>query len=127
MLNKDQETRDKILGLLPGSYYAGGTERVRQITLVQLEELIKNNFISLDDQQNSAPTVNEFYEFMKDHPEFTAHGYAVDKRRDDYRVSIEGIQFYGPSGMTAMLDFIKLCRYADEFVCTPHKLYAWWD
>lgn len=125
-LNDDQTTRDTIIGLesVPRS---GGTKRFRHLTLTQLNELINNNFIDLEDAQNSAPSVAEFYEFMKDHPEVEAHGYAVDKSRSDYRVLIEGLKFNGSVSMPLMLDFVKLCRYADEFVCETNRLYSWWD
>jgi len=124
-LNMDQPLRDSIVGIVRANY-SGGVERYRGLTLNKLRELIDNRFVDLDERQNNSPTIAEFYEFMKDHLEVKAHGYVVDASRDDYRVSIEGLEFNGPVVMSTMLDFVKLCRYADEFVCEQNKLYSWW-
>ena len=126
-LNKDQHTRDIILKI-ENQKFLGGICRYINLTVERLEELIKNNFIDLDEKQNSAPTVREFYEFMKKYPCVRAHGYAVDKSRSDYRVSIEGLHFTAHSITKELqLDFMKLCRKADELTCTDEKLYSWWD
>lgn len=125
-LNQDQALRDSIVGLESNNYF-GGVERYSGLTLDRLQELIDNRFINLDERQNDSPTIAEFYEFMKDHPEVKAHGYVVDSSRDDYRVSIEGLEFNGPVAMSTMLDFVKLCRYADDFLCEQNELYSWWD
>jgi hypothetical protein len=125
-LNSNQKLRDKILGISKDARYAGGVEHFKGLTIEKLEELVKHNFISFDEQQNDAPMVEEFYLFLKDHPNFTLHGYAVHDERSDYRVSIEGMELNGKSSMSDMLDFVRLCRYADEFVCEQDKLYSWW-
>src|SRR5574340_423244 len=85
-LNKDQQTRDIILGIEHQKAFGGVTHFVG-LSLEKLEELIKGNFLRLDEKQNSAPTIQQFYEFMKRYPQIKAHGYAVDKQRGDYRVS----------------------------------------
>ena len=126
-LNSDQVRRDEILGIDYHSDYLGGTESFVGLTIDELNQLLRENFIDPYDRQNDSPTVDEFREFLTDHPEVTAHGYAVDKKRNDYRVSIEGIEFTGPVSIGTMLDFVKLCRYADEFECTQNRLRAWWD
>jgi hypothetical protein len=125
-LNKDQDFRDAIIGLAD-QRYMGGIARYQGLTKTKLELLINNNFVDMDGRQNDSPSISEFYEFMKDHPEVKAHGYVVDSSRDDYRVSIEGLEFSGPVSIATMSDFVQLCRYADEFTCEQNALYSWWD
>jgi len=126
-LNKDQHIRDIILGI-ENQKYLGGIARFVSLTIERLEELIENTFVNLDDKQNEAPTIREFYEFMKKYPCVKAHGYAVDKNRNDYRISIEGLHHVGNDiSKELQLDFMKLCRKADDLTCTEKKLYSWWD
>jgi hypothetical protein len=126
-LNKAQHARDIILGI-ENQKYLGGIARFISLTVEKLEELIKRNFLNLDDKQNEAPTIQEFYELMKKYPCVKAHGYAVDKERSDYRISIEGLHHVGNDiSKELQLDFMKLCRKADDLTCTDKKLYSWWD
>lgn len=126
-LNKDQHTRDVILGI-EHQKYIGGLTNFINLDLEKLEKLIKENFINLDQKQNNSPPVQEFYEFMKKNPCVKAHGYAVSSDRSDYRVSIEGLH-YVESNISGdlQLEFAKFCRTADSFTCTSEKLYSWWD
>jgi hypothetical protein len=64
---------------------------------------------------------------MKNHPKVTAHGYVVTHEREDYRTSIEGLSFDGKVSKKLLLDFVHLCRQADEFVADERRLYSWWD
>ena len=126
-LNRDQNTRD-ILLKIEHQKYMGGIARFVSLDLERLEGLIKNDFVNLDDKQNEAPSIQEFYEFMKKYPCVKAHGYAVDKNRSDYRISVEGLHHTGNDiSKELQLDFMKLCRKADELICTEKKLYSWWD
>jgi len=126
-LSSNQARRDEILGIDSDDTYLGGTAEYYGLTIDKLNQLLEENFIDPYERQNDSPTVDEFREFLRDCPEVTAFGYAVHKRRDDYRVSIEGVEFTGPVSMVTMLEFVKLCRYADEFECTQTRLRAWWD
>lgn len=126
-LNKDQKIRD-ILLKIENQKYMGGVARFISLDLERLEKLIGGNFLNLDDKQNNAPPIQEFYEFMKKYPCVKAHGYAVDKARTDYRISVEGLHHAGNDiSKELQLDFMKLCRKADELTCTEKKLYSWWD
>lgn len=126
-LNRDQRTRDIILGI-ENQKFIGGVASFVSLTVEKLEELIKGNFLNLDDKQNEAPSIQEFYDFMKKYPCVKAHGYAVVKGRSDYRVSIEGLHHAGNDiSKDLQLDFMKLCRTADNLTCTEKKLYSWWD
>jgi hypothetical protein len=128
ILNKDYKTRDQLIfGDENENDWLGGVRSFDSLSVKQLKNLIQNNFIDLEDRQNSSPTVEDFFNFMKEHPEVKAHGYAVSHKRDDYRVSLEGLSFKGNINHNLLLDFVDLCRDADEFVADENELYAWWD
>ena len=85
------------------------------------------NFIDLEDNQNNSPTVREFIEFMEKYPDYTVMGYTVSIDRDDYRVSLDGIEkrkvVYSEEEVD---DFSSLFGDADEFD-TGNAMYAWFD
>jgi hypothetical protein len=130
-LNKDYKSRNEIIfgddDADSNDNWLGGTRRFDSLNLEQLHALIRNEFIDLEDCQNYSPSVGDFLDFMKKYPEVEAHGYAVSHKRDDYRVSLEGIRFGGKVTMKMLLDFVHLCRHADEFHADEKGLYAWWD
>ena len=102
-------------------------KRFKGLSLMKLKELIQNNFIGSEESQNCSPTVGTFIELMERYPKLTAHGYCVTHQREDYRVSIEGIEFHGKVENNMLIDFVNLCRQADEFTANENHLYAWWD
>jgi hypothetical protein len=127
-LNKDYQKRNQIIfGDNNTDNWPGGVRRIESLSLEQLNDLIQNDFIDLEDCQNCSPTVEAFLDFMKKYPKVEAHGYAVSHTRDDYRVSLEGLAFAGRVNKQMLLDFVHLCRDADEFVADDNELYAWWD
>lgn len=135
-LNKDSKERDMILfgkeldwvdGNVPGGETFCGHSRFEKLSLEKLKELRDKCFLYLDDQQNNAPTIEQFIEFMEKFPDVTAHGYAISPRRDDYRISIEGLEYTGRCGKAMQLEFTKLCRKADVFTATDSHIYCWFD
>lgn len=127
-LNKNQDLRDQIIFKDKSPNYMGGVAGFKRLCIWELEELIKNNFIDLDDSQNDSPTAKEFYEFVKNNG-FSGdfHGYVVEKNRSDYRVTIEGIKINSEIEKDTLIQFANLCRHADEFICTSNNLYCWYD
>jgi len=127
-LNINQELRDKIIFKENLPKYMGGIAHFEHLGIWDLEELIKNNFIDLEDSQNNSPTAKEFYEFIKNNG-FTGdfHGYVVDKSRSDYRVTIEGIEVNSEIEIDTLIQFSNLFRDADEFICIANHLYCWYD
>jgi hypothetical protein len=106
--------------------YAGGAEDFEHLKLSQLKLLIDNHYIDLKSEHNSSPTVQEFYDFMKKHPNFQATGYAINHRRDDCRVSLDGVQCQTKELTKEEInDFVEMFRDADEF--NIHTGYAWYD
>lgn len=127
-LNKDEKQRDLIIfGNYDTKYYPGGVRYFKNLSLDKLEQLIDGNFISLSERQNNAPSVKEIYEFMKQYPGYTAHGYTVSVMRDDYRVSLEGVfKDCGASSMQEFDEFTELFNCADDFL-TGTIMYCWFD
>jgi len=127
-LNSDYEKRNKIVfGKNIPTEWLGGVEHFENLTLKQFESLVDNRFIDLEDVQNLSPSAGDFLEFMRSHSKVTAHGYVVSHERQDCRVSIEGLSYKGKVSKNLLLDFVHLCREADEFVADDNHLYSWWD
>ena len=126
-LNKNDKERQRILGIEGNDYSMGGTTRIRELTLAQLDELLEKNFADPEDAQNNAPTFQEIRDFIAAHPDFVAHGYAVSPERYDYRVSLEGIKLDRKPTEEELRDFVNFFRYADEFECEEDGCYAWYD
>jgi len=124
-MNYNQDVRDSILEITSKSY-SGGIETYSNLSLGSLENLVSLDFIDLTDRQNVAPSAGEFLEFMKQHPNFKAHGYAVSKTRPDYRVTIEGLQCSSIDEKD-LVDFQELFREADEFTCKRGHQSCWYD
>jgi len=126
-MNKDVNKRDQILfeENFDESKYSGGIRYFENLILNKLELLLKEDFIDKDESQNSSPTTKEFLEIIKKEPGLTCHGYAVSIERDDYRVSIEGIE-----GQLNDIKLIEELNDADEFTIMnkdPLTIYCWWD
>lgn len=124
--NKDQAARDKLLGISPGAKYGGGIEYFKNLDAATLSQMVEQGFADPESAQNCSPTVAEFLEFMEAHPDFKAHGYAVSLKRDDYRVSIEGLQGKNIK-REDVDDFIQTFRFADDFEFEGANCYCWYD
>ena len=127
-MNIDVKTRDTLLfGAFDIGKYSGGIRHFEDLDYETLKYLMDQNFIRPDDCQNCAPYASEIVDFVANHPNFTAHGYAVSPTRGDYRITIEGVELRGDYDRYTLLDFIKLFRFADAFDIEPNHLYCWFD
>ena len=127
-LNRDIETRDKILfgKYRPSPYEHGGIRYYNGLTVQKLKILIENNFADPEECQNLAPSIGEIYAFMQKYPEYTAHGYAVSIDRHDYRVSIEGVEKGSTfKSIEEFEDYMNVFRFCDEF--NPATMRCWFD
>lgn len=127
MLNRDYARREEILQ----DYYSfssmGGMQRFANMDVFTLQKLVDEGFVDLEDAQNSAPCVGDILKFMKAYPGFTCHGYAVDPKREDYRISLEGVEYNDMARMEQVVAFAELFRFADDFVIQENRLYCWFD
>ena len=120
--NKDQKRRDEILGVKT----SGGYTRYENCDVKTLKILIDEKFADPEEIQNESPCIGEFYDFMVEHPEFKAIGYVTGSKRDDYRVSVEGIEGT-PKDIESMFDFAITFRLADEFDLDETYARCWYD
>ena len=123
--NKDYKLRDKMLNI-DESTECGGTWRFEGCTAETLESLIDLGFADPDEYQNSAPTIGEILEFLKENPNYTAHGYVVSIDRDDYRTSVEGVEGHEYDA-EQIANFVTMFRFADEFEVSEDYQRAWFD
>lgn len=107
--------------------YSGGIRRFEDLSYRDYEELLYLNVIDPDDRQNLAPTAKEIAEFLRSHPDFRAHGYAVSPERGDYRVSLEGVCCTEEYSLQDVIDFFELFKDPDEIKVEKNCLSCWYD
>ncbi|MBN1910697.1 MAG: hypothetical protein JW818_13205 [Pirellulales bacterium] len=119
--------RDSLLGLPDGADASGDITRFDKVDVETVEKLIRGRWADPRDRQNESPSIAEIFRFMKRWPQVKTCGYAVSSKRDDYRVSLEGISVE-PDEVSPELktEFIEFANGADELE-TDRRLYAWWD
>lgn len=107
--------------------YLGGIRYFEDLKLEALDQLVKEGYLDVEDAQNAAPTAGEIIEFIRKYPDYTAHGYAVSFRRDDCRVSLEGVAKNFPAtSINEFEDFMSLFKDADE-IQVEAQMYCWFD
>ena len=138
-LNRDQKTRDKILFEKEFSdrlsKYVGGAKYFESLDLDTLLLLVNKNFISIKDRQEDYPYVIKFAQLLKfcekNIPHCTARltGYAVYKRRDDYRISIDGCRIRSAESLPKelIIKFFNLAINASSINIQNCYLYCWFD
>lgn len=120
--------RDEILfGAYNPKMYSGGVRGFHDVDLETLVRLRDEQFLDIYEQHNCAPEIGDIMEFLADHENFLVGGYAVSANREDYRVSIDTIYCEGDYDYKDIFDFVKVFRFADEFVANEETLYAWFD
>ena len=125
--NYDDKRRCEIIGIPYPVVYSGGCCNFKGLTLDKLSLLLDEGFADPEEQQNSAPDTMEFKSFLEKYPQVTLHGYMVSPERDDYRMSIEGLEYNGAVSREMLDDFIAMFRFADEFEFENDYLYCWFD
>lgn len=125
-LNKDYHRRDEIVGLKNKKYVAG-IKRFQGLSFDQLDSLVEENFISLEDKPTFAPNAQEIYDFLKDNPDFTVMGYLVSPDREDYRISLDGVELKRKPTVDEIIEFVALFRLASDFKCNLKTCYAIFD
>ena len=125
--NYDDKRRCEIIGIDYPPKYLGGCESFTGLTLYELNLLLNENFIDPEECQNCSPDTMEFKEFLVKYPEVTLHGYIVSPERDDYRVTIKGLEYCGDVSREMLKMFVDGYRFADDFICDDDYLYCWFD
>ena len=131
--NRDSRTRDTIIFGKPIDWDndLGGAYYFDELTVEQLEQLVNQQFADPAERQNFSPTLGEFLAFAQTQKskgfEFRFEGYVISPKREDYRVSIDGLQFQGDCSYQVITDFHAIAYNADELDIDPNFLRAWWD
>ena len=107
--------------------YVGGIRRFEGVSYDDCQELYRLCVLDPTDRQNSAPCVKDIVEFLRAHPNFRAHGYAVSPKREDYRVSFEGVSCNKNYTLEDVWDFFDLFTYPDELRIDKDGIYCWFD
>ena len=128
-LTKDEPRRLKLLGIT-GRIRGNDIQHFDRLSLKTLKILLEEGFVDPQETQNCAPSVDEMYMIGQElealGAEVTFHGYAVSPNRDDYRISLEGVEITRASP-NATLRFVHAFRSADEFNVGAGYGYCWYD
>lgn len=127
LIDLDIVERDELLELFFVRDWCGGIRCFERLPLVALDILVKRGWADPSDTQNNSPSLGEMLEFMRKFPEVTAHGYAVEAKRFDCRVTVEGLEYDGEPSEEMKAEFTRVFRKADNFICNNKKLYCWYD
>jgi len=91
-----------------------------------LEKMIELGFADPGERQNESPTIGEFLAWLKENPSYKAHGYVVCVDRNDYRLSIEGVDGHSKD-LEEIQRFREMFQDADEFDIYGDYQRAWYD
>lgn len=132
-LNGDFFERDKIIfGEYEENKYLGGIRRF-ECSLDVLKELVEKNYAAEDECQNCSPYIKDFIELAEESDlDIEFECYAVSPARDDYRVTVEGMDVVIPdTDFDNITYYVESLHFADEFSFehrgSNYYLHAWWD
>ena len=113
------DEREQILFGEPYSKSNYSLGQIRRFDLLSVDDasrLVKKGYLLPEESQNNSPTVREFIEFARNHPdtEWYFEGYVISPERDDVRVTIDGFGSTGIYSSEDLIAFIMEYRYADE-------------
>jgi len=84
-----------------------------------------------DNDLKKPPTIGEFWELLKKYPNerVTLHGYIVSPGRDDYRITIEGLESFSRNNNFSIDLSKKIYWRYPNFVNKnyPGYQYCWYD
>jgi hypothetical protein len=121
------ELREKLLEPYYSEGELGGLRYFNCLPLNVLDELIIHNFVEMEEWNFCGGVTELFLPFLRRNPQFTAHGYAVMKEREDIRVTIEGVERSAILTMDEIIDFATTFRSADEMELATDYARCWYD
>jgi hypothetical protein len=128
-LNRDFQGRDRLLfgQTISWKKEGGGNRHFRGVSVATLKQLVAHNYADPDGSQNLSPTLGQFIAFLEEFPYVEAHGYAVSPLREDYRVTVEGLEYSAPVSQQLRRKFEEMNGRADELICSDERLFCWYD
>ena len=122
------ELRDEILRPYISNGPGKSLSRFRGLPLDVLEKLVAHGFVALGKWNRCAGVDSMFLPFLRRHPEFTAHGYALSNDRPDCRITVEGVECEKAMTDETVSDFTNtFSLHADEVKVSPSYAYCWFD
>jgi hypothetical protein len=122
------ELRDEILRPYIPDGSMKSISQFRGLPLNVLEILVAHGFVHLGKWNSCAGVDSLFLPFLRRHPEFTAHGYALPEHRPDCRITIEGVECERPITDETVSDFTNtFSLHADEVKVSQSYAYCWFD
>lgn len=120
------DERDRIVkAFVPDRYrefgWTGGVMHYENMDVETLKQLIEKGYADPNDRQNCAPCIKDFVALMEKYPTLKAHGYVVERERNDARISVEGVEGECPSEVS------KMFKDADDCIYENGQLYVWYD
>jgi hypothetical protein len=120
--------RDEILRPYISDGSTKSLIRFRGLPLDVLEKLVTHGFVALGKWNRCAGVTSLFLPFLRRHPDFTAHGYALPEDRPDCRITVEGVECEKPVTDETATDFTNtFSQYADEVKVSTSRAYCWFD
>ena len=112
-------------------FEGGGITSFDNLTLQGALTLLENKFLDPEEKQNFAPTINDMIEFVRTNfpDKIGFHGYIVPPRREDVRISFEGINNIPNSIFTKkeLETIFNFFNYANELKLTRKNVWVWYD
>lgn len=134
---KDVKKRDELIfgrvlsdeEMLGGVAYFGEGNycKGKPITIDMAIQLVNDKYLDPDEYQNNSPSVSELMELCSKYPQVKMEGYVVSPKRDDCRVSIDGLICRNDITEELITEFSNLCHDADDFYVGKDVLRSWWD
>lgn len=129
LTKKQDRERHELMGVPYTDNY--DIKPFMEISLPVLNQLMDKGYLDPLESYNCAPLVEEYIPFMEKCPEARAHGYLVTPKREDCRISIEGLSVKAKEGESLPLEtiflFTDFFRNADDFSISAKELYCWFD
>lgn len=126
------EEREQIIfkqSYNPDYYRKGGLRRFEGLSIEQIEALVKNGFLDPKECGGDSPPVDELLRFAIENCHsnlnFTFRGYAVSPKRDDCRVTINGITAHGDITQEFLFRWIPLIKYAETDTNATRAIANW--
>ncbi len=129
-LNTNWKERDRLVFRDKEPPYMGGCAWYKNLDAPTLRQMIALGYADPEETQNESPEISEFADLLEQHPGLTAHGYVVSFERDDYRMSVEGVEGI-IHGTEPLIELLIKYRFADEFEIEStnggFNVRLWWD
>lgn len=126
------EKRERLIynrGFSPKYYSIDSVSYFRNLPVAVVWQLVAENLISLWDQHNGSPTVDEMLAFCGADNENTwfFHGYTIGPKRIDCRVTLEGFESHTALSPKRVEEFLWFNCGGETAVSDNGICWCWYD